>query len=45
MKKKTLKGLVIGLSALLVAAAGVGAISIITKGFTDSETMKITPKG
>ena len=45
MKKKTLKGLVVGLSALLVAAAGVGAISIITKGFTNSETLKIKPKG
>lgn len=45
MKKKTLKGLVVGLSALLVAAAGVGAVSIITKGFTESETLKIKPKG
>ena len=45
MKKKTLKGLVTALAISGVVATGVSAISILTKGFTDFEKVKIQPKG
>ena len=45
MKKKTLKGLVIGLSIAGTVVAGVSAVSIMTKGFTDYENLKIKPRG